>query len=292
MKEITTHPLNGNMLVELEHLASLAPSGTCVMKISMKGCPIPVHVCSMPDTGAAIRKETSRFLSDASGHWLDAAVALSADAQPWKAKSGAKGKYSAIASAKGVKLAIYEPTPGTHRFMELRGDAGRVLLREDLPDDPAAAAKEALRLARDYAARLAASAAKALAGIAVADPYPEYGAPDPKLPARNSLEELAKLLVSTGSSIRAVPEAIRHVYEDTPKNREYFPDAVPQHVDGYPSPMLVGYTVPACAGKFLLATNCDTSTTVKFNVKSCHDSLEGVLDALRALDQAPMDHQD
>lgn len=292
MKEITTHPLNGNLLVELEHLASLDPSGTCVMKISMKGFPIPVHVCSMPDTGAAVRKETSRFLSDASGHWLDAAVALSADVQPWKEKSGAKGKYGAIAPAKGIKLAVYEPAPGADRFMELRGDAGRVLLRKDLPDDPAAAAKEALRLARDYAAKLAASAAKALAGVAVFDPYPEYGAPGSRPPARNDLEELARLLVRTGSSIRAVPETVRHVYEDTTKNRECFPDAVPRHVEGYPSRMLVGYTVPACAGKFLLATDCDTCATVKFNAKSCHDSLEDVLDALRALDQASPDRQD
>jgi len=256
------------------------------MRVYTAGQPIPVHVCSLPDTGHAVRTETARFLSAASRTWLDAAVSMSNDRPNWERLPDGHGTHDKFSPAKGVSLSLYRAGPDEPSTMMLRGDAGRVLLEKELHVPTNKVEQEALRRARSYAAVLATSAGKALTRLASVDPYPEYGpaqtAPT-RNPAEDPLQELARLMRETGACLRAVPMEIRHAYENNPKNRERFPDAVPEtrHVNGRPVTRLVLRETPVNARKFLIATGCGTDATVCFNAENPYETIEEAVDALR-----------
>lgn len=94
-----------------------------------------------------------------------------------------------------------------------------------------------------------------------------------------TIEELERIMVEHGATIRAIPKVIVGVYEK--RHIDKYPDGRIEYFDSFKREMLVTESAPKNAGKFLLKSKCGTGCMVEFERKF-YDSIEQAVADLQA----------
>lgn len=95
-----------------------------------------------------------------------------------------------------------------------------------------------------------------------------------------TIEELERIMVEHGATIRAIPKVIVGVYDK--RHIDKYPDGRIEYLDSFKREMLITESVPKNAGKFLLKSKCGTMSMVQFEGKF-YDSIEQAVADLQAL---------
>ena len=92
------------------------------------------------------------------------------------------------------------------------------------------------------------------------------------------LVSFEKLMAKHGAVIRAIPKEVTSIFET--RHKSHYPNGEIIYLEKFKRKMIVVKTVPKDAGKFLLKTQNDLNSTVKFDGKSCFDSLQDIVEYL------------
>lgn len=91
-----------------------------------------------------------------------------------------------------------------------------------------------------------------------------------------TLEDLQKIMVSNGLTIRAIPVKRRIVVELRHKND--FPNGTLQYLEEFKREMWVEERKNIHGGQFIVESNCGTNATIHFSGKKFYSSLEELIE--------------
>lgn len=94
-----------------------------------------------------------------------------------------------------------------------------------------------------------------------------------------TLEDLQRLMVEKGCSIRAIPLMSRVVVEL--RHKDKFPNGHAQYLEGFNREMWVEERKNAHGGQFVVESNCGTGATIRFSGKKFYTSLEELFDDMK-----------
>lgn len=100
----------------------------------------------------------------------------------------------------------------------------------------------------------------------------------------SDLNDISNHMIDTGICIRAIPRKVRHVVEYNTNNQILHPDSKVKYLPEYGREMLVEWTIPEKAGKFLVQAAPHNSSIIQFSGNYYYDTLQ---EALLAVTQYP-----
>lgn len=98
-----------------------------------------------------------------------------------------------------------------------------------------------------------------------------------------NIKELEEIMIAHGAVLRAIPRVTTSTME-TCHSKDY-PNGVIKYLPAYKREMLVIKRFPENGGKFLIETNQDTSSTVRFHGKRHFDFIGEAIDFILSIDK-------
>lgn len=92
------------------------------------------------------------------------------------------------------------------------------------------------------------------------------------------IKELENIMILNGVVLRALPRIMRGIYET--RHIDIFPNGTIEYLEEYKREMLVVYTVPKNAGKFIFECARNTMNSVSFAGKKYYDTIEEAVNDL------------